>query len=114
MVKKERYIPERGDIVWINFDQHHGHEQAHRRPALILSSRPYHEKSGLLVACPITSKAKGYPFEVALGQGKISGVVLANQIRTFDWRVRQMHFVQTLPLSVLAEVRECIIQVLTE
>lgn len=114
MVKAHHYIPARGDLVWINFDSQKGHEQAHRRPALILSSRFYNEKSGLLLACPITSKIKGYPFEVVIKDGKIAGAILANQIRSFDWRVRNMQFIQRIQSKLIIEVRECIVQILTE
>ena len=111
---KALYIPERGDIVWIDFDPHKGHEQANRRPAVVLSSRPYNERSELLLACPITSKIKNYPFEVKIENGKIAGAILANQIRSFDWRVRKPRFIQRLGSKLIIEVRECILQMLSD
>ena len=111
---KPIYIPDRGDIVWIDFDPHKGHEQANRRPAVVLSSRPYNERSGLLLACPITSKIKNYPFEVKIEDGKIAGAILSNQIRSFDWRVRKPRFLQRLQSKLIIEVRECILQILTD
>jgi len=112
MVK--RYIPDRGDIVWIDFDPQKGREQAKRRPAVILSSRLYNEKSGLLIACPITSKVKGYPFEIKVTDGKIVGAILTNQVRAFDWHIRRAIFIQRLKPVLLLETRECLIQLITE
>jgi len=111
---KTRSIPDRGDVVWIDFDPQKGHEQANRRPAIVLSSRSYNERSGLLLACPITSKIKGYPFEVKIEDGKITGAILANQIRSFDWRARRTKIIQRIQPKLLIEVRECILQMLTD
>lgn len=82
--------PEAGDLVWLNFDPQARREQSGRRPALVLSPTTYNEKTGLAIVCPITSKIKGYPFEVMLtGLRKIRGAVLCDQIRSLDWRKRQ-------------------------
>ena len=82
--------PRRGDIVWLDFTPQAGHEQAGRRPALILSPEPYNRKTGLAIACPITNQAKGYPFEVLLPVGlAVTGVVLSDHIRSIDWRARR-------------------------
>lgn len=87
------YTPDRGDIVWLNFSPHAGHEQAGRRPALVLSPVEYNAKTGLALMCPITSRSKGYPFEVSLPSTyPVTGVVLADQIRNLDWRVRNARF----------------------
>ena len=84
MVK--RYIPERGDLVWLNFTPQAGHEQAGPRPAVVLSPSGYNGKTGLMLCCPITSRVKGYPFEVAVeGVTGITGVILADQIKSLDW-----------------------------
>jgi mRNA interferase MazF len=84
------YVPERGDVVWLNFTPQAGHEQAGHRPALVLSPASYNGKTGLMLCCPITSHAKGYPFEVAMeGDAGVSGVALADQVKSLDWRVRQ-------------------------
>lgn len=99
------YIPERGDIVWITFNPQAGHEQAGRRPALILSPKAYHARVGLALLCPITSQVKGYPFEVLLPSGQpISGVVLADQIKNLDWQVRQATFICKAPPATTQEV----------
>lgn len=101
----ERYIPARGDIVWLQFNPQAGHEQAGKRPALVISPKSYNGKVGLALMCPITSKIKGYPFEVLLPDNlKVSGAVLADQIKSLDWEVRQAEFICTAPSEVVAEV----------
>ena len=98
-------VPERGDIIWLNFDPQSGHEQAGRRPALILSPSSYNGRLGLAVACPITSRVKGYPFEVSLPDGlAVGGVVLADQVKSVDWRTRRAVFSCVAPSDVVAEV----------
>jgi mRNA interferase MazF len=100
------YVPDAGDIVWITFDPQSGREQRGRRPALILSPRTYNSKARLAIGCPITSKAKGYPFEVPLPPaGRIAGVILADQVKNFDWDSRRIAFEAKAPPEVLAEVR---------
>jgi len=90
-VPQPRYVPERGDVVWIDFNPTVGHEQAGHRPALVLSPRTYNDFWGLFICCPITSKVKGYPFEVPiLGHPDIAGVVLADQVKNLDWRSRRV------------------------
>ncbi len=99
------YSPERGDIVWMDFDPQAGHEQAGRRPALIVSPRAYNQKVGLALLCPITNRCKGYPFEVILPGGmEVSGVVLADQIKSMDWRVRRAGFCCKTPPEIVLEV----------
>ena len=99
------YVPERGDVVWISLNPQVGHEQAGRRPAVVVSPRSYNAKVGLGLFCPITSHAKGYPFEVSLPAGlPVSGVVLADQVKSLDWRVRQAEFAARLPGNTSAEV----------
>jgi mRNA interferase MazF len=99
------YIPERGDIIWMNFDPQSGHEQAGRRPALVLSSREYNGFLGLAQVCPITSKTKGYPFEVSLPENlQITGVVLSDQSKSIDWKAREATFIDECPLLTLTEV----------
>jgi mRNA interferase MazF len=101
------YVPDAGDIVWLTFDPQAGHEQRGRRPALILSPRAYNTKARLAVACPITSHTKGYPFEVALpDDGKVTGVVLSDHVKSLDWSVRRVEFAKTAPADVLTDVRE--------
>ena len=99
------YVPERGDVVWISLSPQAGHEQAERRPAVVVSPRSYNGKVGLGLFCPITSHARGYPFEVSLPGGlPMRGVVLADQVRSLDWRVRQAEFAARLPADTSAEV----------
>jgi len=95
MVKNE-YTPSRGDFAWFDFDPTLGHEQARRRPALVLSAKGYNKKSSLVVVCPITKHAKGYPFEVVVNTKEVSGVVLVDQIRAIDWEKRRMSFIGNL------------------
>lgn len=100
-----RYVPERGDLVWLTFDPQAGHEQAGRRPALVLSPAPYNRRASLALVCPITNQAKGYPFEVALPEGlSISGVVLADHVKSADWAARRAQFAAKASSEVLAEV----------
>lgn len=99
------HIPDRGDLVWISLDLQAGHEQRSRRPALVLSPRLYNKKVGLAILCPITSKIKGYPFEVLIPEGLgIEGVILADQVKNLDWQIREAEFQSRLPESVLEEV----------
>ena len=102
---EQPYVPDTGDIVWLTFTPQAGHEQAGRRPALVLSPRSYNEKTSLALFCPITSRAKGYPFEVSLpNAGPITGVILADQIKSLDWRARRIRFASQVPSRVLDEV----------
>jgi len=99
------YVPERGDLVWLTFNPQAGHEQAGRRPAVVLSPAVYNGKVGLALFCPITSQVKGYPFEVALPEGlPISGVVLADQVKSLDWKVRQAEKICSLSPEVNSEI----------
>lgn len=101
------FIPDRGDIVWIKFHPQVGHEQAGRRPAIVLSAANYNGRTGLAVVCPITNQAKGYPFEVALPLGlPVSGVILADQIKSLDWRGRQASLLCRVPDAVVSSVLE--------
>jgi len=101
------YVPDAGDLVWLTFDPQAGHEQRGRRPALILSPRVYNAKARLAIACPITSHAKGYPFEIALPEdGKVRGVVLADHVKNLDWNARRAVFATAVPPEVLTDVRE--------
>ena len=104
MVNSPPLAPDRGDVVWLSFDPQAGHEQAGRRPAVVLSPVAYNRKVGLALFCPITSQIKGYPFEVRLPSGcPISGVILADQIKSLDWRVRRAEVVAQLPGEIVGE-----------
>ncbi len=101
------YVPGTGDVVWLTFAPRAGHEQAGHRPALVLSPRSYNEKTSLALFCPITSKVKGYPFEVSLPpSGTVTGVVLADQVKSLDWRARRTRFAFQAPAYVVGEVLE--------
>ena len=97
--------PERGDLVWLQFDPQVGHEQSGRRPALVVSPGAYNAKVGLALFCPVTSQVKDYPFEVGLPSGgEVSGVVLADQIKSLDWRARKAERVGSAPIEIVQEV----------
>lgn len=97
--------PRRGDLIWLDFTPQTGHEQAGRRPALVLSPETYNRKTGLAIACPITSRAKGYPFEVVLPDGlPISGVVLSDHVRNIDWQARRAQRIARADDEVVDEV----------
>ncbi|HWF18395.1 MAG TPA: endoribonuclease MazF [Verrucomicrobiae bacterium] len=101
------YVPDRGDIVWINFDPQAGHEQSGRRPAVVLSPRSYNRPAGLALLCPVTNRSKGYPFEVTLPEDStVTGVVLTDQVRSLDWRSRQVAFIGALNEQILIEIIE--------
>ena len=98
------YIPERGDVIWLEFDPQSGHEQVGHRPAIVLSPQAYNGKIGLALVCPITSQVKHYGFEVAIPTGyAISGVVLADQIKSLDWKSRKAKYACTLPANVVED-----------
>jgi mRNA interferase MazF len=99
------YIPDQGDIVWLQFNPQAGHEEAGRRPALVISPKEYNRKVGLALFCPVTSQVKGYPFEVLLPAGlAASGAVLSDQVKSLDWRVRKGKRLCTAPEGVVEEV----------
>ena len=97
------FVPDRGDVIWINFDPRAGREQARHRPALVLSPKAYNRKTSLCIVCPITSQIKGYPFEVAIRDDDLS-VVLADQVKSLDWNVRKAKRKGSVSDDVLAEV----------
>jgi mRNA interferase MazF len=99
------YVPERGDLAWLTFNPQAGHEQEGRRPAVVLSPAAYNGKVGLALFCPITSQAKGYPFEVILPEGlPVSGVILADQVKSLDWRAREAEKIARLPENIMKDV----------
>jgi mRNA interferase MazF len=99
-----RYVPEAGDIVWLDFAPQAGHEQAGHRPALVISPAEYNSKTSLMLCCPLTTQIKNYPFEVVIG-GVRSSVVLADQVKSLDWRARKARRKGTATAEELAEVR---------
>ncbi|MBN1534480.1 MAG: endoribonuclease MazF [Spirochaetes bacterium] len=98
------YVPGRGDLIWLDFTPQAGHEQRGRRPALVLSPREYNGTVGLALVCPVTSKIKGYPFEVPISNRKVTGVVLADQVRSLDWASRHATFIATIAGAELEDV----------
>lgn len=95
--------PDRGDVVWLDFTPQAGHEQAGRRPGLVHSPAAYNRKVGLALVCPITTRAKGYPFEVAIpAERPVAGVVLADQVKSIDWRARRAKIIDRLDASTVA------------
>ncbi|MCC5835748.1 MAG: endoribonuclease MazF [Opitutales bacterium] len=99
-----RYVPEEGDIVWLEFDPQAGHEQAGHRPAVVLSRKAYNRKTGLAIFCPISSRVKGYPFEVNVKGQKIQGAALSDQVKSLDWKARRAKLIEKLDEKSLAEV----------
>jgi len=100
-----RYVPDRGDIVWLQFNPRAGHEQSGRRPALVISPKVYNQKAGLALFCPITSQIKGYPFEVVLPEGlKASGTILSDQLKSLDWRARKAKRIAKAPPETVGDV----------
>jgi mRNA interferase MazF len=104
LVKSKQYVPESGDIVWLNFNPQTGHEQSGRRPALVISPQEYNEKTDLAIFCPVTSQVKNYPFEVKIPDDlEISGVILSDQIKNLNWKIRKAEFICKLPKAALRE-----------
>ncbi len=103
----EDYVPDRGDIVWLEFNPRVGHEQSGIRPALVISPVEYNIKVGLAIFCPITSKEKGYPFEVKVNAGdKIKGVILSDQVKSLDWKKRNAKYITSLDKKKVKDVIE--------
>ncbi len=99
------YIPQRGDVIWLDFNPQAGREQAGRRPAFVVSPAAYNGKVGLALVCPVTSRVKGYPFEVLLPAGlAVTGVILSDQLKSLDWRKRRAEYLCTVPESIIVEV----------
>jgi mRNA interferase MazF len=114
MVKKPAYVPKRGDVVWMTMNLQAGYEQAGRRPAVILSPAAYNAKVGLVLAVPVTSRVKGYPFETLVPSGlPDSGAILSNQVKSLDWRARKAGLCYELPTAVVNEVLQKLRSLLT-
>ena len=104
-MKRPAYTPAQGDVVWLDFNPQAGHEQAGRRPAVILSPTAYNKKLGLALVCPVTRQAKGYPFEVALPAGiSVAGVILSDHIKSLDWIARRAERIDKLDEPTLQAV----------
>jgi mRNA interferase MazF len=105
MVRAKTFVPRRGDVVWMTFNPQSGHEQAGRRPAVVLSPETYNGKVGLAILCPITNQIKGYPFEVLIPSGlPVEGAILSDQAKSLDWQARKAELICTLPARTISEV----------
>ncbi|MBE0481343.1 MAG: endoribonuclease MazF [Dehalococcoidia bacterium] len=109
------YVPRRGDVLWITLNPQAGHEQTGRRPAVVLSPQSYNSKVGLAILCPVTSQAKGYPFEVLLPAGSpVVGAIVSDQVKSLDWRARNAELICTLPAATVSEVLQKLSTLLSE
>ena len=99
------YVPDAGHVVWLEFDPQVGGEQAGRRPAVVLTPATYNKKTSLMICCPLTSQIKGYPFEVLVEIDGVQSVVLSDQVKSLDWKIRKAKFKDKVSLDVLVEVR---------
>ncbi|MBQ0168134.1 MAG: endoribonuclease MazF [Treponema sp.] len=88
------YVPEKGDLVWLEFNPQAGHEQQGHRPAICISQKLYNEKTGLALFCPVTSHVKGYPFEVVLTGHSINGCILSDQVKNLDYVQRKCSLIE--------------------
>jgi len=105
--KSKKYIPDRGDIAWLLFNPQLGREHAGRRPAIVISPKEYNQKVGLAIFCPITSQIKDYPFEVKINiKNKVQGVILSDQVKSLDWRIRDADFITKADKNIIKEVLE--------
>lgn len=102
----KKYIPSRGDLVWLTFNHQAGHEQSGTRPAIVVSPIEYNEKVGLALFCPITTKIKGYPFEITVTIDGKKGVVLSDQVKSLDWKSRKAKFIKKSSRGIINEVME--------
>ena len=115
MVGSKLYVPQRGDVIWITLNPQAGHEQAGRRPALVLSLAAYNGKVGLAILCPLTNQIKGYPFEVLVPPGlSVTGAILADQVKNLDWRAREAELICNLPRRTVAEVLQKVLTLFLE
>lgn len=106
-MRRAKYVPRRGDIIWLDFQPQTGREQAGRRPALVLSPADYNRTVGLAVVCPITNQMKGYPWEVEIGDNPfVSGVILADQVKSLDWGQRRAEFICAVDEAVIDDTIE--------
>ena len=115
MVNSQTYIPQCGDVVWITLNPQAGHEQAGRRPAVVLSPQNYNGKIGLAILCPITKIIKGYPFEVLIPEGlPVVGAILSDQVKSLDWRARDAELICSLPTEIISEVLQKLVTLLSQ
>ncbi|MBI4188486.1 MAG: endoribonuclease MazF [Chloroflexi bacterium] len=105
MISSRIYVPECGDVMWVTLNPQAGHEQAGRRPAVVLSPESYNGKTGLAIFCSVTNQIKGYPFEVLIPEGlPLTGAILSDQVKSLDWRARNAELICALPDETISEV----------
>ena len=115
MVSSRTYVPRCGDAVWITLNPQAGHEQAGRRPAVVLSPESYNSKTGLAILCPITTQIKGYPFEVLIPEGlPVAGAILSDQVKNLDWRARNAELIRSLPDEIISETLQKLVTLLSQ
>jgi len=115
VVSSRTYVPQCGDAVWITLNSQAGHEQAGRRPAVVLSPESYNSKTGLAILCPITNQIKGYPFEVLVPVGlPVAGAILSDHVKSLDWRARNAELLCTLPTETVSEVLQKLVALLLQ
>ena len=115
MVNSRTYVPECGDVVWITLNPQAGHEQAGRRPAVVLSPQNYNSKTGLAILCPVTNQVKGYPFEVLLTAGlPVAGAILSDQVKSLDWRALNTELICALPEETISEVLQKLVTLFSQ
>lgn len=115
MVSSRTYVPQCGDVVWIALNPQAGHEQAGRRPAVVLSPQSYNAKTRLALFCPVTEQIKGYPFEVMIPVGlSVAGVILSDQVKSLDWRARNAQLICTMPIETISEVLQKLLTLLSQ
>ena len=103
-----RYVPEAGDIAWLNFDPQAGHEQGRRRPALVLTDQRFNRASGLVIVCPLTSKRKPHPFALPVTVDRVEGAVLGDHLKSMDWQARNIAFHSKADPALLSKTRSYI------
>lgn len=112
-MKSGKYVPEQGDLIWLDFNPQKEHEQRGKRPALVISPKIYNEKTSLCLCLPITSKVKGYPFEVALPKKlSIEGVILSDQVKNMDFNARNAQYICQVPSIVIQKVQQNIVSLI--
>lgn len=115
MVSSRTYVPQCGDAVWITLNPQAGHEQAGRRPAVVLSPQTYNNKVGLAILCLITNQVKGYPFEVLIPAGlPVAGAILSDQVKSLDWRARNAELICPLPNEIISEILQKLVTLLSQ
>ena len=107
------YIPDKQDLIWLNFDPQSGKEIKKTRPVLVISPKIYHQKSGLALCMPITSKIKGYPFEVPTNNTQVQGVILCDQVRSLDWKNRKATFIDQIDPETFHSVLQKLLALIT-